>query len=851
MSLGPGTSKASLGLLSALVCALGIGGLAGCTDGGVDNGGDAGPRLDIGQGVDAGPSVDAASISDALGGVDAGPSVDAASISDALGGVDAGPSVDAASISDALGGVDAGSTSGCEVLVLLERCTGCHGAPPSRGAPMSLTSLASLRAPSRLDPAMTYAQRSLSRILDPNAPMPPVGEPSATAAEADALGLWITSGMPDCGPDGDPDAGVPLPEPSPNLIPQDELFVCNGEVSQAPTRLRRLNRWQWTRNVGGAVTRSWTGFSFFDNPFDPSADEPYSTYATDETLDEANIELFLPVVAVAGPPWAGPYTGINRLERLRSDRSLRCMICDASPTPECVRHYLSEFLEHGVLFRPARPDELDRLQAFSTTVLAAELIPPDCGQNSDGETPRTHSITRISTAAWLTTGAMFREELGTPDVLGRADLTDWELAQQLAYIIESRAPGATPKYVWPNYSAPGDGHLADVADAARDGSIRDPQRVAELYRLHAGGTDATRFDLVGDYGLNERERRGEHFLADGGANFFREWLGYTKVPEIFKDRPEATSQFDDGRETRFREQQSSYNNLIGGYYGHESTLVQQMDDVVARVVVADVDVLRNLLTTRDFFLPSTAEPASYGNSILYTGQAYGTVQPIEDAPGARWVTLPENERAGVLTHPAWLGSHGGNFEDDPSLIHRGHWVRESLLCDFIPPLSSVRVMAQVGPRAANKSARARVDDATADNPECQGCHRLMNPLGYPFEMFNQAGYLREWDHAADGGEGPPDGSSTLVDMPDPTLNGPVRDAVELSEKLAVSNHAKRCFVRQAFRYYMGRNEDRSDACTLTRMEEVYDSSGGSFFSMVIELTATETWSTRRLPAGGE
>ena len=65
MSLGPGTSKASLGLLSALVCALGIGGLAGCTDGGVDNGGDAGPRLDIGQGVDAGPSVDAASISDA------------------------------------------------------------------------------------------------------------------------------------------------------------------------------------------------------------------------------------------------------------------------------------------------------------------------------------------------------------------------------------------------------------------------------------------------------------------------------------------------------------------------------------------------------------------------------------------------------------------------------------------------------------------------------------------------------------------------------------------------------------------------------------------------------------------
>ena len=70
----------------------------------------------------------------------------------------------------------------------------------------------------------------------------------------------------------------------PNLIPQAELFECTGAASQAPTRLRRLNRWQWTRNVGGAVTRDWTGFSYFDNPLDPSSGEPYSTYARDETL---------------------------------------------------------------------------------------------------------------------------------------------------------------------------------------------------------------------------------------------------------------------------------------------------------------------------------------------------------------------------------------------------------------------------------------------------------------------------------------------------------------------------------------------------------------------------------------
>lgn len=65
--------------------------------------------------------------------------------------------------------------------------------------------------------------------------------------------------------------------------PKGELFACNGQVSDAITRLQRINRWQWTRNVGGAVTRGWTGFSFYDNPLDPSAQLPYGSYAGDDT----------------------------------------------------------------------------------------------------------------------------------------------------------------------------------------------------------------------------------------------------------------------------------------------------------------------------------------------------------------------------------------------------------------------------------------------------------------------------------------------------------------------------------------------------------------------------------------
>lgn len=738
---------------------------------------------------------------------------------------------------------DGGSVdlSGCNVEQLLAtRCVSCHASPPLEGAPVSFTSLAALRAPSQLDATKSNAARSLIRM---HAGEMPPGAP-ASPDEIATLELWIAAGLPAC---ADPDAGVTIDagmttEPSPNLLPQAELFMCNSGVqSDAPTRIRRLDRWQITRNVGGAVTRSWTGFSYYDNPFDPSGGEPFSTWTTEESVDEAMVELFLPIIEEAGPPWAGPYTGSNRLERLRTDTSLRCMYQNDKPTPACVRHFLAEFLEHGVYFRPPRVDELDRLQAYATTQLAQE--------GDAGTSLRTETITRISNAAWLTTGALFREEMGAATDAGRVTLGAWELAQQLTYAVASRGPGATPLWNYPDYSAEPEGHLADVAGAAADGGIFNDAQVDALFRRHASGTDATRFDLVQDFGVERRNARGEFWLGDGVSRFFREWLGYADVAAVFKEFPESTSAFDDGGAANgYRHQLNSFGNLMGGYYGAESLMTQQLDDLVARVVVEDRDVLKKLLTTRQFFLPSTENVGNYENAVLWTGQVYGTQQFIADAPGARWVTLPADERAGVLTHPAWLGSHGGNFEDDPSAVHRGKWVRENLLCGYVPPLSSVRVMAQVGPHAADKNARVRLEEATSGQ-QCQGCHALMNPLGLPFETFNHAGYLRVRDRAPDAGWQPPSGASVLSGMPDPSLNGPVRDAVELSEKLAESPYVKRCFVRQTFRYFMGRPENRTDACTLAQMEQAYDASQGSFTTMVTALIKSDTWKTRRNAEG--
>ena len=76
--------------------------------------------------------------------------------------------------------------------MLASKCAACHGSVPMKGAP-SLVSYANLIAPSS-DPAMTYAERALTRIQSATMPPPP-GTP-ATASDIASLQDFISKGYP-------------------------------------------------------------------------------------------------------------------------------------------------------------------------------------------------------------------------------------------------------------------------------------------------------------------------------------------------------------------------------------------------------------------------------------------------------------------------------------------------------------------------------------------------------------------------------------------------------------------------------------------------------------------------------
>lgn len=94
----------------------------------------------------------------------------------------------------------------CDVATLVAtRCSSCHGSTPSGGAPVSLLTRADFLAPSLVDSAQSYGQRSVLRMRATTSSMPPgVATP---ATEVDAFAAWVAAGMP-AGSCGEVDAGM-------------------------------------------------------------------------------------------------------------------------------------------------------------------------------------------------------------------------------------------------------------------------------------------------------------------------------------------------------------------------------------------------------------------------------------------------------------------------------------------------------------------------------------------------------------------------------------------------------------------------------------------------------------------
>ncbi len=194
---------------------------------------------------------------------------------------------------------------------------------------------------------------------------------------------------------------------------------------------------------------------------------------------------------------------------------------------------------------------------------------------------------------------------------------------------------------------------------------------------------------------------------------------------------------------------------------------------------------------------------SYAHLLTDRGTALDPMLAAVYGAGASDTRLPQG-RAGILTRVAWLSTHAHPEQTSPTL--RGKAIRVRMLCeDIAPPPPGVDVVL---PNVAGPATlRQKLAIHMVAGSSCYSCHSMMDPLGFGLEGFDAIGTARTTEA---GGLA----IDSTGEINPGVAGGQFNNAVELSERLAASPTANRCYLTQVYRYAQGRTETTKDRCHL-------------------------------------
>lgn len=350
--------------------------------------------------------------------------------------------------------------------------------------------------------------------------------------------------------------------------------------------------------------------------------------------------------------------------------------------------------------------------------------------------------------------------------------------------------------------------LRHDSDASSSRVRLDPYEMASRlsYLIWASGPDDELLDAAEAGLLDTREQLAERtrqMLEHPRARraiteFYKQWLNLGKLGTIVKE------------ESKF----PGYNDeLVAGMSAETPAFVEH-------VLWSGDHKLSSLLTLPVGF---ATEPVA---------ELYGvTVPPGSTTP--QLVDLPPDQRAGVLTQPAFLAVHA--HPDQTSPVLRGKAIRAKFMCqDPPPPPNDVDLTPPTGEEGV--TARERFNQH-ASNDRCAGCHQLMDPIGFAFENFDSVGAYR----TEEGGQ-VIDVSGEMVASDD--MDGPFVGVRQLAEKLAGSAQVRECLATQWFRYTAGRFENVDDECSLDGLRAGFHGSEGDLVELIVATTQTDAFMYR-------
>ncbi|MBC7794364.1 MAG: DUF1588 domain-containing protein [Clostridia bacterium] len=289
----------------------------------------------------------------------------------------------------------------------------------------------------------------------------------------------------------------------------------------------------------------------------------------------------------------------------------------------------------------------------------------------------------------------------------------------------------------------------------------------------------------------ERLVRDERARAPVRA-FFNEWLTLDRIAilDVVENHPDATSE-----------------------------VVAALDDEVRAFVDDAFFTHRDL---RKLFVSSTR----FRNKVLsnYYGDDLATTDTIES-----YSAPPSEQFFGLLSHAGWLMAAG--YNDSTSMIHRGKFLSTRLLCADLPP-PPPGVATSLPDLTGSRTMRERITAHTAGQ-ECQSCHSVMNPMGFPLGHFDNSG---RWQDTEAGVA--IDATTSIAGLGD--LDG----AYQLSQALAESKTMHTCVATMALTRARGDRVRGSDDCLIRDMTEKLAASGYDVAALLADLTVRQVLELR-------
>jgi hypothetical protein len=199
------------------------------------------------------------------------------------------------------------------------------------------------------------------------------------------------------------------------------------------------------------------------------------------------------------------------------------------------------------------------------------------------------------------------------------------------------------------------------------------------------------------------------------------------------------------------------------------------------------------------------------------------------------ISLDPARRRGVLSLGGWLSAHSPVHRSSP--VDRGLAIRSRLFCQTLPPPPPDAITSAPDRSDGVTTTRQKFEMHTA-SPACSGCHVMIDPIGFGFEMMDGMGRFRDNEAGL-----PVDSSGMLTDT---DVDGPFRGPAELADKLVRSRQVRDCFVTQIFRYVEGREERAEDDCELSRLKQAFARGDGGIVELLLHMVLRGSFGRRSL-----